>query len=139
MFNICCCVKINSFLQLFKDFLEQELQNYEGKVADGEIVEAPEKVTQEMVKPDVVKIGDRYYFISGPDQVFMMLTEDDAHGSDFARKLDKDEISNLPVDLVYLAKPEVFSDDVMQAFKWLDTILYNMNEMQDKKVMPRIK
>ena len=91
-------------MQLFKDFLEQELQNYEGKVATGEIVEAPEKVIQEMVKPDVVKIGERFYFISGPDQVFMMLREDDAHASDFAKKLDADEISNLPVDIVYLAK-----------------------------------
>ena len=126
-------------MQLFKDFLEQELQNYEGKVATGEIVEAPEKVIQEMVKPDVVKIGERFYFISGPDQVFMMLREDDAHASDFAKKLDADEISNLPVDIVYLSKPEVFSDDVMLAFKWLDIILYNMNEMQEKKVMPRIQ
>lgn len=121
--------------QYFKDFIEQEIEKYEDRrnAEDGYDEENVQKPFREVSRPSVIKIDAKFYFVSGKDQVFFLSTDDKA--PELTRKLDLDEISSLPEDLLYTGKYESFSDDEVPAFAELATIIYNMNLMQEEKVI----
>ena len=121
--------------QYFKDFLEQEIEKYEDRrnAEENYDEENAEKPFREVSRPSVIKIDQQFYFMSGKDQIFFLDTAENA--PKLTRKLDLEDISALPVDLLYTGKYEEFSDDEVPAFAELATIIYNMNLMQEEKVI----
>ena len=87
------------------------------------------KTTREIKEPTSIKVEGFYYFISGPDNVFLL--NSDPSIDFFSRELTPDEIHALPVVLLYTGKPEHFETDHKKAFGLLTIIIYNMNEMQE--------
>ena len=89
----------------------------------------PRKDMREVLRPLVEKIGPTYYFISGPDQIFIINSDPSLNG--YAKKLTKPEILSLPEEIVFSGKPEVFEADEPKAFELLSALIFKMNEMQD--------
>ena len=115
--------------------MEQELQKYEERAHAGEVDETQVKPMREIFKTSVIKIENQYYLVSGQNQIFLLFQEGDENAKYFAMQLTPEQIQDLPEDIVFLGTAEEFSTNVLEAFRCLVDILYNMNEMQDEKVI----
>ena len=124
---------ILTFLQYFKDFLEQELEKYEDSLVANENTDEEDnennKPIREVKKPSIEKISNNFYFISGPNQVFLL--NSDSTLDIFAKELTSDEISDLPECILYSGQPEQFKVDHKRAFELLVSLIFNMNQMQE--------
>ena len=62
------------FFQYFKEFIEQEIEKFEDRrnAEDGYDEENVQKPFREVSRPLVIKIDDKFYFVSGKDQVFFL-------------------------------------------------------------------
>ena len=78
-------------------------------------------------------IGDKYYWIAGAEEVHLLNHKRSiGDKTKYSKKLSKEEISELPVDLIYLGSDTtVFINDEEEAFTKLVGIIYKMNLMQD--------
>ena len=84
----------------------------------------------ELTQPDIRVIEDRHFFISGPQNVYLLNT-----GDSFAHKLSMDEIQELPVEIVYTGeqKPD-YLDDEKNALEIIIKIIRKMNMMQTSQI-----
>ena len=126
-------LKLNYLFQYFKDFIEQEIEAYDDVQMgeqDADDGVTPRKQIREVSRPGVEKIGEAYFYISGPDQVFLLNADPSLNG--YARKLASTEILSLPEEeIVYSGNPEVFEVDERKAFELLSSVIFKMNEMQE--------
>ena len=78
-------------------------------------------------------IGGSYYWVAGSEEIHLLNHNRDAEKNEvYARKLNKEEITELPVEVVYVGPVNlVFLDDDEEAFTKLVKIIQNMNMMQD--------
>ena len=85
-----------------------------------------------MNQPSLHQIDDHFYWIAGPEQMFILNHEKTKNGDSYARKLGVEEILCLPVDIVYVGNEGPhYLDDEEEAFTRLVKIIENMNMMQD--------
>ena len=120
--------------QYFRDFIEQELEKFEESFqhqheADPDHGIGGFKPTREIKEPSIVKFQDTFFFISGPKAVFRLNSDPEAFI--FAKELSQEEIDELPENILYTGKLEIFNDNHEKAFSLLTSIIFNMNEMQD--------
>ena len=115
----------------FPDMIEQAVEAWQ----DANLLsDAPKrKPMKEMSKPQIVQIDGSYYFVAGAEEVHMLnhkKTPDDV----FSRKLSKDEIQNLSLEIIWTGSTKYkYENDEKEAFKLLGEIFEKMNLMQDPK------
>ena len=85
-----------------------------------------------MIEPGVILIGELYLFVSGPDQVFALNTNPGLTG--YAKRLTAAEVESLPESIIYTGEREEFSTDHKEAFRWLGSLIFDMNQMQEAQV-----
>ena len=89
------------------------------------------KPRRECSKPMVEKVGGKYYFVGGPDQVHL-LNHEQKDDEEYSRRLSEAELSELPVEIVWTGnETKDFSNQEEEAFSLLVSIIRNMNLMQD--------
>ena len=116
--------------QYFPDFVDQQLKIWDEKNCPAA---SNRKKILEIVSPSIQIVGDKYYWIAGTEEVHL-LDHERAAGGGYARKLEKEEISQLPVEVVYVGPDSNgFVDDEEKAFANLVAIIAKMNLMQDQQ------
>ena len=87
-------------------FVEQQLEIFEDSNDPGN--NRNDRPLLELTQPDVRLIQDRHFLISGPQNVYLLNTDDR-----FAYKLSTDEIQELPVEIVYSGeqRPDYLVDE----------------------------
>ena len=119
----------------FPDFIEQHVQEWQEHNTGG-INDDNRKPMKEFSKPEVVKIRENYYFVSGMKQIFQLNHEHKFDGeNDFlAKKLSQEEIKDLEVEIIWTGNQEFnFEVDEKEAMRLLASIIHNMNLMQEDK------
>ena len=122
--------KSPKFLQHFPEFIDQQLKIW----ADNrQPADNNRKETLELSSPSIKLIGDKYYWIAGAEEVHLLNHKRSiGDKTKYSKKLSKEKISELPVDLIYLGSDTtVFINDEEEAFTKLVGIIYKMNLMQD--------
>ena len=115
-------------MQYFPYYIEQMVQAFD-RANDPST--NSRKPIFEVKKPSVHKIMDKFYFIAGQAQVFL-LSHKRAEGEAFAQKLSPDEINDLQMEPIYVGPvtPE-YKTDEKEALELLLKIIAKMNLMQD--------
>ena len=116
----------------FPDLIEQAIEVFQ---ANNESAgdDSAKKPLKEFSKPVVEKIGDRYFFIAGSDQIFH-LNDQKNDDEPFAIKLSREEVEELEVQIVWTGSSQYEYDvDEKEAFDLLCSIIHKMNLMQDEQ------
>ena len=93
----------------------QQIEKYENSLVEEGINHRPSKPIKEFTKPTIYKLDeDIYIYITSSESVFRLNTDENQNW--FARTLDKEEIQNLPFEIVYTGKVEEFVADEERAF-----------------------
>ena len=88
----------------------------------------------ELRQPSIQQIDGAFYWIAGPEEIFILNHKRNNNDDRYARKLGPEEILCLPVDIVYVGEDTPrYLDDEEEAFAKLVKIIENMNLMQDKE------
>ena len=87
----------------------------------------------EIGSPSIQMIGGKYYWIAGAEEVHLLHHNRTAE-SGYAQKLERKELDELPVEIVYVGpENQSFVNDEEKAFGNLVAIIAKMNHMQDKQ------
>ena len=116
----------------FPDLVEQAIEEYQN-IKNGDAGQAGfvRKETREVSKPEIIKLGEKYFFIAGNNNIFH-LNHVKAEDDKFARKLTKEEIDDLHVEIIWTGSEQImYEDDEKTAFTILCSIIEKMNHMQD--------
>ena len=116
--------------QYFPDFVDQQLKIWDEKNSQ---VDTNRKKIIEIASPSIQMIGNMFYWIAGTEEIHLLYHERTAD-SGYAKKLDREEIDQLPVEVVYVGPDShAFVDDEEKAFSNLVGIIARMNLMQDQQ------
>jgi len=108
-------------------FVEQQLEIFQD---DATPVENLGKPVLELNRPDVATIQDKYYWISGQAEVYLLNTE-----NFLAYKMTPVEIEEMPVDLIYSGQEKTnFLVDERLAMEIILLILLKVNVMQSSEI-----
>ena len=83
-----------------------------------------------MRTPQLRKIEANYYWVAGTD--IYLINHDISEGmASFAKVLTQEEISLLPIEIVYTGPHQDFNTDEEEAFRLVARVIELMNMMQD--------
>ena len=107
-------------------FVEQELEIFEYSNHSN----TDRRPILEIAQPDIRIIQANHFFISGPENVYIL-----NNGGNLAQKLSKPEIDELPVEIVYtgVQMPD-YQVDEKNMFELIVNIIGKMNVMQSSQM-----
>ena len=115
----------------FPDLIEQAIEEYQNSKEEGGGGPV-RKPVREYSAPVIDKIGDRYYFIAGRDQVHL-LNHEKIEDQKFSRKLTEIDLEQMEVEIVWTGSTYEYENDEKEAFSLLCSIITKMNMMQDEE------